>query len=573
MTQTIHVLDEKTINQIAAGEVIENAASVIKELVDNAIDAKASRIQITARASGRQSIVVQDNGLGMTKEDLLLCLERHATSKIASENDLWKLSTMGFRGEALSAISSISRVSILTCRNTMPEQHESLGQGHFLKAQGGTTTSCSPAQALFGTKVEVENLFYNTPARQKFVQSLQKEEKAIFKTVMLLAMSRPDIGFELIINGKKELNVDPATYAERSRELLGAESTSQHVPFSFENEWVHIHGFLSKPTFSKPNRMSQYLFVNARPVTSLQVSSWIKQGYGSSIEEARHPSFVLYIDLQKDLVDVNVHPQKKEVRLAHEIELKSIFMQKIRDTLFFAPQQKTEKPIAATAATTYHYTACQMPLHVFPEPQITEEKEPELFQIQTPSVIGVFDPYILARASLMPNMAVELDAEGLLFIHSRNAFARVAYEESLKTSESIQSQQLLVPHFIEMSVHKAHAIRNCLEEMIQAGIQIREFGENAFLVEAIPPYLDNIDLDEFLHHVASSHNETTTLLECRQAFMKQAARFSKKLDLGAEMAEILVKKLFTCDDPFHCPLGNKTMFTISHEVLAKYVSS
>jgi len=567
MSQTIRVLDEKTINQIKAGEVIENVSSVIKELVDNAIDAKATHIQITVRASGLQSIVVQDNGHGMTKEDLLVCLERHATSKLKRESDLWSLSTMGFRGEALSAIHAVSRMTILTCLND--GSNSPIADGHFLKAEGAKIISCSQTKGLFGTKVEVEDLFYNVPARRKFLQSMQKEERQIFKTVMLLALCRPDIGFELIINGKKELAVSPETYTDRIKNLLGTKTFSEYVSISYENESLKVHGFISKPTYSKPNRMQQYLFINDRPVTSLKVSQWIKQGYGSSIEDTRHPSFILFFDLQKDLVDVNVHPQKKEVRFSNELELSASCVELVRKALFLTPATAFEKPEPTIAPSTYHYSFGQKPMQVFAEERPFEEPEtpPELFQVQVPTIIGIFDPYILAYAKEVSSMPIELDKDGLLFIHSRLAQARVYYEESLKNVHSVQSQQLITPHFIEMSIANARVIRAILEEFIQEGIHIREFGENAFLIEAVPSYLESIDLDEFFHHVAEAHDQKQSFLEQKRLFMKQLARFSSTSPLSTEFGQILVKKLFMCDDPYHCPNGKKTMFTITRETL------
>lgn len=548
MSSKIKILDEVTINQIAAGEVIENASSVVKELVDNSLDAGASKIAVEVQGSGRQSIVVQDNGSGLALDDLLLCLERHATSKIRSQEDLWHIATMGFRGEALSAVGSISHLSILTALQGEAE----VQQGHFLTSSGGKIKSVTPAQALGGTKITVEELFYNVPARRKFLKSPNQEAKDILKVVTFAALARPDVAFELIVNKKKELSLAVQSLELRIQALLGREFFSTLVPIQFQNEWVQIQGFVGKPDSTRPTRSGQYLFINGRAVTSPFFSACVKEAFGSSIEESRHPIFVLYVDMAKDRVDVNVHPQKKEVRFSHEEELKIVLLKSVSEVLFCRPRLPQLQPIMAQKFEAPRYAAPPIPLEM-------EKQAPQLFEDKV-YVIGIYNEYVLATKR----------EEGLFFIHSRYAMSRISYEEWQDSKKTVSSQNLLVPHFIECGLEDAQSLKMALTLLQQTGLGIREFGTNAFLIEAIPPFLEHIDLEEFLRHVACSFDQKGALADKLDALYREAFRFQKKMPaLSVEMAERIVNRLFACKDPYRCPFGNNTMFVLTHDEIRK----
>ena len=553
MSSKIKVLDEVTINQIAAGEVIENASSVIKELVDNSLDAGASKILIEVQGSGRQSIVIQDDGCGMSHDDLLLCLERHATSKIRSQDDLWRLSTMGFRGEALSAISSISHLTILTAA----APNEGLHPGHYLTSSGGKIKSVTNAQSMRGTKITVNDLFFNVPARRKFLKSLNQEAKDILKVVTLHALARPDVAFELIINGTKELSLTgKSSKEERVRALLGREFFSNLQPLQFQNDWLQIEGYICKPGFTRPTRSQQYLFINGRAVVSSFFSLCMKEAYGTSIEESRHPVFVLFVDIAKDRVDVNVHPQKKEVRFSFEEELKIALLQHVSKVLFQRAKSEVFQPIQQhTYEAPVHYSFPAMPIEEKP-------KAPELFE-EKPHVVGIYDEYILISSH-------KLVSEGLCFIDSRYAMSRISFEKWQNSQKTVSSQTLLVPLFIECSLEDAESLKIALPHLQDIGLAIREFGTNAFLIEAVPGFLEHIDLEQFLHHVACSVDQRVAVTEKLDALYREAFRFQKKLStMSVELATGIVKQLFACSDPFTCPLGNKTMFVLTPEEIRK----
>ncbi|MCE5294246.1 MAG: DNA mismatch repair endonuclease MutL, partial [Chlamydiales bacterium] len=344
MASKIRILDEKTINQIAAGEVIENPASVVKELVDNAVDAKASKIVVEAVNSGRQLLRIQDNGCGMGHDDALLCIERHATSKIRGLDDLWALETMGFRGEALSSVASISEFRLLTAPNN--DSNEQI-EGSLVEVHGGKVVAYEKVKCLPGTSIEIKSLFYNVPARKKFLKSPAKDASSIVKIMLQIALAHPQVAFELILNHNREFSWEASSLDDRIRAALGNEFFSELIAVNFEKDDLRIHGYIANPNFSRPTRSHQHLFVNSRPVTSLGISGAVKEAYGSSLDPTRHPAFVLYIDVATASLDVNVHPQKKEVRFALEDELKQLVIQAVSSALF-----SRHVPLAACSIKT-----------------------------------------------------------------------------------------------------------------------------------------------------------------------------------------------------------------------------
>lgn len=606
MASKIRVLDEVTINQIAAGEVIENASSVIKELVDNCLDAGATKIVVEVQGSGRTSIVVQDDGCGMSYDDLQICLERHATSKISSQEDLWRIATMGFRGEALSSIASIAHISILTAQSG----GSSIDSGHHLVAAGGKISSCMPTKTLVGTKITVEDLFYNVPARRKFLRSPSQEAKEILKVVILHALVRHDVAFDLMCNEKKELALPSQGRAERIKALLGAELFSQLVPLSFKNESISMSGYVGKPTASRPTRTQQYLFVNGRAVVSPFISAVVKDAYGSSIEATRHPAFILYIDLAPDCLDVNVHPQKKQVRFSQEEEIKRCLIKAVSEALFFrapavhniipghvsddessqgashestsmrlgrseqyqwapssisSPKNSSYARSFETRRIDYEFLDCDDKI----TPRMESFQTEPLLDTPTLGIVGIYDEYILASGAceILPG---ELTKHGLVFIHSRYALSRILFEESSKKEQNSSSQALLVPLFIECSQEESAGLKIALPLLEKEGLSIREFGKDGFLVEAVPSFLDGIDLEEFVRHVAVSIDHKVVIEKQRDVIFRDAFKLHKRISgLGTDMAQNIVKRLFLCGEPFVCPFGNKIIFVLTDEELKK----
>ncbi len=308
-------LSEEVINQIAAGEVVENPASLVKEMVENSLDAKSSRICISIEGGGQRLIRIEDDGCGLDREDAQLSLERHATSKIRTEQDLHTLSTMGFRGEALAAIAAVSFLELQTSNGI---------QGTVVRAEGGKVIAVEPCARNRGTTISVRSLFFNVPARKKFMKSSSANTAQIVGVVEAIALAHPDIAFFIQSDGKTIIDLFPEDRKKRIEHLIGP------MPHEVEGS---VWGVLAPPEEAKLHRRGQYLFVNLRPVFSPLISRAVKAGYGTRIAEHAYPSFVLFLSIPSEDVDVNVHPQKKEVRFAHEGKLFSMVEQAVQAAL------------------------------------------------------------------------------------------------------------------------------------------------------------------------------------------------------------------------------------------------
>ena len=324
---SIHLLPEHIFNKIAAGEVVERPSSVLKELLENSLDAHATRISVQIRKGGSELISVTDNGSGMDPDDALLCFEPHATSKIATEKDLFGITTLGFRGEALPSIASVAKVTLRTRKQELPE-------GCEVVLHGGKMIRSEPAGCAPGTEITVRELFFNTPARKKFLRSRGTEEHHIVEMITNLSLAHPHITFELRMDNRVLLSSpgssDPMA---RIRDLFGREFSDALLKVEYADRGIRITGFLAKRSFTRPSRTQQRLFVNSRNVDSQSIYRAIKDGCGPVLEKGRYQPCILFIDLDPALVDVNVHPAKREVRFAREFELASVVRSAVAETL------------------------------------------------------------------------------------------------------------------------------------------------------------------------------------------------------------------------------------------------
>ena len=319
MKQSIQILDDNLINKIAAGEVIESPVSVIKELVENSIDANAKNIVIEVKKSGLELIRVEDDGIGMSKEDAYLCFKRHATSKIKTFDDLISVDSMGFRGEALASIAAVSKVEIKTSIKNVAT-HLKLDRSQIIFEKEIARTR--------GTTLEIKALFYNVPVRKKFQKTLTYLNSEIVKIITNLSLTRPDIGFKLILNSDTKISTDPqaldkkVAFKNRIKNLLAKDVIKSALEVDFSRNDIEIFGLISDPNFSKKNKAYQYLIVNNRAIYSSIISKFIKEAYFTKIQENEFPVFALQIKLPFQFVDVNVHPQKKEIRIRELVFIK-----------------------------------------------------------------------------------------------------------------------------------------------------------------------------------------------------------------------------------------------------------
>ncbi len=448
MPQKIARLPEEVVNQIAAGEVVENPASMIKELIENSLDAGAHRIAVWIEGA---SIRVEDDGCGMDRADALLCLERHATSKIRTERDLHNLATMGFRGEALAAIAAVSHLEVKTA-----DGHE----GTRIQAEGGKVAVVEPCARNRGTTVEIRSLFFNVPARLKFMKSKSAGLSQMVRVVETIALAHPERAFSLYSENKALVEVFPNERRKRIESLVG--------PMPHEINHGSVWGVLSPAEEAKQQRRGQYLFINQRPVFSSLVSRAIKAGYGTRIAERAYPSFVLFLSIPPGEIDVNVHPQKKEVRFADEGKIFRLFER--------------------AAASVFEAGPSFLEPLVFTQPSfsLAEEASPQRFH-STPLA---FDFPLTEKPLAVAEGFLFLQSESLLLIDLAAAHARVLFESLSEKKGAVQA--LMWP--IEVIADE----EEMAEELQAMGIECRWIGKRTLAVDALPALLSAAEFPDFL---------------------------------------------------------------------------
>jgi DNA mismatch repair protein MutL len=526
----IRVLSEQTINQIAAGEVIENPASVVKELIENSLDAGASKIVIEIKGGGFQMIRISDDGSGMDKDDALLCFERHATSKIKEVEDLSRLSTMGFRGEALASIAAITQLTLVTAQK----------EGTKVEVEGGRIVHAGPYSRAQGTTVEVRALFYNVPARKKFQKTAQASNAEIHRLVMTLSLAHPEVSFELHSN---ETVVFSATgypgmkFSEqlklRIQEALGDSFAA--VPIDFEG----VLGYVGSPQETRPNRSGQFIFINRRAVASPMISFTVRDGFGTRIDAGRHPIFILHLDLDAHLVDVNVHPQKREVRFQDEAGLR----RKILNAISSGFGEKKSVPFEPAPVS---FNAFESTL-VFREEAPTA---PILFEAD-PLPIGLYRNYLLLDAA-----SVDGYGEGVIAVDLLAVQERIALEALQSKETSLAVQRLLLPLKLEFSSGEAAAVASHAQLLENLGISLTPIGKNAFSVDAIPAFLAEEDVSDAV--LLSVHAEDAP---------KALARFARRQKKVFVLQEALA--LWKKGKALRALPSQPLMVYLSHDAVAK----
>ena len=572
----IQLLDSETINQIAAGEVIEHPASVIKELVENSIDAGATKLFIEIENGGQERIVIKDNGCGMNNEDAYLCLQRHATSKIRSHDDLSKLFTMGFRGEALAAIASISHLTLITAEGV---SETALQTGVELRVEAGAISSCKEVQTFRGTEITVRSLFYNVPARKKFQKAPSKDAQECLKCITQLALAHPHIAFEFISDKKKELQVKPGTLEARIQALLPHEYTASMKRVYREKDGTVIEGFIGDTSTTKLNRSSQFIFLNQRPIQSLALSFAVKEGYGTMIDKERHPVFVMHIRLQGDNVDVNVHPQKKEVRFRHEEELKRMVIHSVSETLFstspsFAPLSYAPSPSPFSFPSPHAAFSFEPTSLPFENREVKEKESDRCLPFTTFHIVGTFQEFIFAEIAFDAAAPEKLRCQGLSIVDARAALCRISFEElSAKSKTQTHSQLLVNPLCITLPLHETKALLLISQTLKNVGFEIREFGASQCIVEAIPADFEISQVEPFLQECLQSYCEEgeenhLKRLRTLSSFLGRHTLLTKNA-LSIDLAKEIVKRLLACQMPYKCPQGNNIFAIMTKDDLKK----
>ncbi len=580
----IRLLPEHVANQIAAGEVVERPASVVKELVENSLDAEARRITVTIRAGGRSAVIVADDGFGMGRDDALLALESHATSKISKAEDLSSIRSLGFRGEAVPSIAAVSRFTLTT------RERGSLS-GTQVEIAGGKILSVNDVGTAEGTTVEVRNLFFNLPARRKFLRSEQTEMAHIEHIITICALAHPDVAFRLVVDEREKFNLAPAPQLTgRLRELYGNQLVDQLVPVDSKRGDVHVTGFIGKPGISRSDRSQQHAFVNGRPVESKGINYALLEGYHTALMKSRYPVTFLFVDIDPDLVDVNIHPAKREVRFHDEYAVRQAVIDAVRRALEptggFQPvaatgwpvssaplmlRAESSAPIATQTALPIISTAAPAAPVFSHTVAIERENVPVPNDVQTVDgrwrILGVIGQlYVLIESP-----------EGLVLMDQHAAHERVLFERMLKELETdvAPSQKLLLPITLEVDARDALFLQSNLKTLHKLGIGVSEFGDKTFLIDAIPPYFQLEIIQQTFRNIIDELRQTGEQVHARRLGEDKIAttvcRHAVKAHdpLKGEELRALLHQLHQCDLPYTCPHGRPTLIQISYPELEK----
>jgi DNA mismatch repair protein MutL len=581
---TIRILPDAVINQIAAGEVVERPASVLKELVENSIDAGATLIEVEVVDGGRRLVRVRDDGTGMDRDNALLAIERHATSKLRELKDLDTIATMGFRGEALAAIASVSQFSLVT-------QRADAAAGTEILIFGGKIQEVRDAGAPRGTDIAVRNLFFNVPARRKFLRSAPTEFTHIRQAFLLEALANIGIGFALRADDADVYRL-PASESllDRIRDLYGAEVAGHLRPIHFGNGVVEIGGFAGVPPYSRLDRELQVVFINGRPSGSPVVNYAIQNAYRDVLQGGRYAPLFLHVNLPPDLVDVNVHPAKKEVRFRRPTEVRDVIVEAIRlavtgpeiprgkrDDL---PRESARPHVYLPTSAPAAPGAATPPVPTAPAPLAVTQPKLDW----TPPPVPAGDTEVAGRAApwaeyrLMGRVgglyAVLETADGLVLMDSRSAHERVIYERLLGAMEkgAVPAQGLLPPATVQVTPAQTAALRKHLDLLKAMGFGVAEFGADTFLVDALPVWVAGVAPGPLLSDLADGlmqGGKTSAKDWALPVIATIAGRQAVGLQRELTETELhgLIRDLAGTEMPYTSPRGKPTVILLSYREL------
>ncbi len=569
----IQILPDEVASQIAAGEVIERPASVVKELLENAVDAGARQVSIHVEQSGRRLIEIADDGGGIPAEELLLAVARHATSKLRSAEDLFHITTLGFRGEALASIASVSRLTLLShSRNSTA--------GARLLIEGGHAGRVEPAGIPNGTVVRVEDLFFNVPARLKFLKRDATERQQIDGLVTRYALAYPEVRFQLFHDNRPVLQTSGnGNRREVLANLYGVETARQMVEVELEDEGMRIFGYTSPVALTRSNRREMTFFVNGRWVNDPALNSALLQAYHTLLMVGRFPMAVLFLDLPPEDVDVNVHPAKAEVRFRRGDRVFSLVQRAVRRTLLAHSPVPQLNPTFWRSETTQRVIdpAWEMAAQAKLPPAADDVPEPiqGSSRPDTGNLPSGQMPLLRLVGQVGATYLVAEGPDGLYLIDQHAAHERVLFEKWMSQHErQVPAQALLSPVLIQLSPQSAQVISNQLPNLDHLGFQVEPFGPGAFQVRALPAILSHMDPAAALRVIVEDFEEDETPLQA-EVEARLAARICKRAavkggqTLSMEEQRALLTDLESCQSPRTCPHGRPTMIHLSVDLLER----
>ncbi|MFX1511373.1 MAG: DNA mismatch repair endonuclease MutL [Promethearchaeota archaeon] len=602
MSSKIKVLPPQLINAIAAGEVIERPASVVKELIENAIDAESTEIIVRIQKGGRKLIQVADDGVGMSAEDVTLSIERHTTSKIHSLEDLFKIMTLGFRGEALSSIAAVSRLEIVS-------NNDESELGTHLSVKTGQIIDKKHVASPVGTTITVQDLFFNTPARLHFLKSDSTERAHISNVIIKYALAHPLVKFKLIEGNTPLISTSPSKeLLDVIAQIFGIEVARELIPIDHTENNIIITGFISKPALTRKSRDQEFIFVNGRPVKDKRISQALEKGYSTFLPSKNYPIAFLFIQMDLSHVDVNVHPTKKEVRFSNEEEIDGSIFQSVKKTLSsheLIPEWREEDISTSKPEFT--------PIRVIPS-QISKPRQKSLEKEigLTESPDSSHAPSFISAAELIDNSSImeteddsvtvplptirEIDVSGiqiigqafdtyillqqdsnLLIIDQHAMHERIEYERILSSikTEKMASQKLLTPIKMNLSPLEAAILSQHMDFIEDMGFRINYLTGNTYLISGLPVILGSVthgkEIGEIIHELMTLPSLKTNDPQKEEVVKMMACRPSIKAGVKLSSQEItsLIEKLSNTSNPYTCPHGRPTIINLSQRELEK----
>jgi DNA mismatch repair protein MutL len=618
----IRLLSEEVASQVAAGEVVERPAAVVKELVENSIDARSTRIEVLTRRGGISLIRVSDNGVGMDRDDALLCLERHATSKIRSGEDLAAIHTLGFRGEALPSIASVSRFRLST------REHGAISGTEVLVAGGKLETVRDGGDAP-GTQIEVRSLFYNLPARRKFLRTEATEASHVEHQLHLLALGHPAISFVHLQDDRIAFQLAPAaSLLERIRDLSGPALAAEllEIPESATSgcQGIRVTGYIGRVGVSRSTRQQQICFLNGRAVENITISQGLREGYHTALMKGQHPVTFLFVEMDPAAVDVNVHPAKREVRFRNPSEIRQAVLLAVRAALESdrtrwsaefraAPAPAAALPVPGDLSLPQHaQTPLPLPEPARPTLAIPQASSQPAGSLQAasrqpvpartdspenvPATIAAAAPSPVRQAPEEPAPApgpvpetfrflgvlgklyvLMENASGLVLVDQHAAHERILFEEMQRRMEQqgVPSQRLLLPLTLQLGPKDADWVERNMELLERAGIALEGFGAGTFKIDSLPMFIKAEDPVQLLHDIIDDLRETTLqgarLRLGQEMIAKTVCRHAVKANDTLREPELtkLVEDLLACELPYCCPHGRPTMIQVGYGELER----
>lgn len=607
MGNIIKLLPDHVANQIAAGEVIQRPGSVVKELLENAIDAGATEITIHIKDAGKSLIQIIDNGVGMTETDARMCLERHATSKINQANDLFAIKTFGFRGEAMASIAAVAHLEM----KTKPHQAD---LGTHLIVEGSQITKQEPCNTPAGTSMSVKNLFYNIPARRKFLKSDNAEFRNIIDEFQRVAIPNYNIGFKFFHNNSELFRLPAGTFRQRIVGIFGKSMNQKLVPAEEDTTLVNITGFVGKPEMSKKTRGEQFLFVNHRYIKSNYFNHAIQLAYEKLIPEGYNPSYFINFQIDPKVIDVNIHPTKTEVKFETEKDIFVILRTTVKKALglhnmvpsldfssdiqFSAPPKNRDEVDVPGVIVNPDFNPFKNSSNNFTskssiqgwESLFTENEKMHPFNTEQ-EIYNQSSQTVSSQINLEPEIAAEEQKSftqfqnkyivtsiksGIIIVHQQRAHERILFERYLKALENGKSfsQQQLFPITVDFGSYDTQLIFELKEDLKLLGFDIEQFGKSTFVIHGMPTEANNTDPKPLIENLIEQYkiNRDKLTLDKNQNLAVSLAR-NTSIKVGRKLTSQemlnLIDELFACEIPFHTPSGKPIVSTLTLAELEK----